>query len=100
MGMDKKLWGGAIHIVIYILNRCPTKIMQDSTPYEVWFDKVLYTWGSLAPHAKCISLAGWEIHQVYLCLYFEKSKAHWCYDLVANKLYINQDVIFNECRAY
>ena len=36
MGMDHTLWGEAIQTNVYILNCCPTKVMQHSTPYEAW----------------------------------------------------------------
>ena len=33
------LWGEAIHTAIHTLNRCPTKVVEGKTPYEVWTRK-------------------------------------------------------------
>lgn len=34
--LAKSFWAGAIHIVVYILNRCPTKAVKNMTPFEAW----------------------------------------------------------------
>jgi len=33
------LWGEAINTTIHILNRCPMKVVEGKTPYEVWIGK-------------------------------------------------------------
>jgi len=33
------LWGEAINTAIYILNRCPMKIVEEKTSYEAWIGK-------------------------------------------------------------
>jgi hypothetical protein len=30
-------WEDAVHKATYILNRSPTKMVKNSTPYEAWF---------------------------------------------------------------
>ena len=34
--LPKYLWAEAINTAAYIRNRCPTKILSDKTPYEMW----------------------------------------------------------------
>lgn len=34
--LPKFLWGEAVSTTIYILNRCPTKVIQSKTPFEAW----------------------------------------------------------------
>jgi len=35
-GMPNTFWAEAVYTVVYILNRCPTKTVQDKTPIEAW----------------------------------------------------------------
>jgi len=35
-GLPEKFWGGAVSILTYILNRCPTKRLEGKVPVEVW----------------------------------------------------------------
>ena len=35
----KSLWGEAVSTAVYILNRCPTKILKNKVPEEVWSGK-------------------------------------------------------------
>lgn len=37
--LPKSLWGGAVTIIVYILNRFPTKKLKKKVPEEVWSDK-------------------------------------------------------------
>ena len=34
--LPKKLWVEAVSTSVYLLNRCPTKRLEDKTPKEVW----------------------------------------------------------------
>ena len=52
VGLPKSLWGYALEIVVYILNRVSPKSV-DVTPYERWNNKKPYlsnmkVWGCLA----------------------------------------------------
>lgn len=38
-GLPKKFWAEAIHTTTYILNRYPTKAVQNQTPFEAWLKK-------------------------------------------------------------
>jgi len=35
-GMPNTFWAEAVYTTVYILNRCPTKEVQDKTPIEAW----------------------------------------------------------------
>ena len=37
--LPKFLWGEAVSTAMYTLNRCPTKVVEGKTPYEVWTGK-------------------------------------------------------------
>ncbi|CAA0832646.1 Uncharacterized mitochondrial protein AtMg00710, partial [Striga hermonthica] len=34
--MPKEFWAEAIYTTVYLLNRCPTKVVQNKTPIEAW----------------------------------------------------------------
>jgi len=34
--MPNTFWAEAVYTTIYILNRCPTKAVQDKTPIQAW----------------------------------------------------------------
>ena len=36
-GMPGWLWGEAVAMVVFILNRSPTRSVEGKTPYEVWY---------------------------------------------------------------
>ncbi|XP_072147915.1 uncharacterized protein [Setaria viridis] len=40
-GMPAILWGEAVVAAVYILNRSPTKALDDKTPYEAWHGRKL-----------------------------------------------------------
>ena len=35
-GLPKSLWAETVHIIVHILNMCPTKALKDKTPVEAW----------------------------------------------------------------
>jgi len=36
-GLPKKLWAEAANIAVFMLNRLPTKALQQRTPFEGWY---------------------------------------------------------------
>src|ERR1044072_4992381 len=38
-GMPNTFWVETVYIAVYILNICPTKALQDKTPFEAWSGK-------------------------------------------------------------
>ena len=52
-GLPLSFWGEALASLVHVLNRVPTSIAPDTTPYEVWFKRKpdvsnLRIWGCLA----------------------------------------------------
>jgi hypothetical protein len=39
--MSAVFWGEAVVMAVYILNRSPTKALNDRTPYEAWHERKL-----------------------------------------------------------
>jgi hypothetical protein len=35
-GLGLEFWGEAVNTVVYIKNRCPTKVLDSKTPQEAW----------------------------------------------------------------
>jgi len=78
--MSNKYWEKYIYIIVYKLNRCPTKAMKETTPLEAWptrkphvghlknFGFVIYVLVSKEERTK---LKFW-IH--YLCFSFKRRK--------------------------
>ena len=60
-GLPKKFWAEAAHTSVFLLNRLPTKALQQKTPFEAWYGykprlQNLKTFGCLCfcyiPHVK------------------------------------------------
>lgn len=49
-GLLNYLWGEAVAIAVYLLNRCPTKALPNSTPEEIWSGK--------KPDVRCLKIFG------------------------------------------
>jgi hypothetical protein len=52
-GMPAVFWGEVVVMAVYILNRSPTKALNDRTPYEAWYGRKpavshLWVFGCLA----------------------------------------------------
>jgi len=37
--LPKNLWEESVNVVVYILNRCPTKVVKGMLPIEAWTSK-------------------------------------------------------------
>nr|KYP34449.1 Copia protein [Cajanus cajan] len=38
-GLINTLWAEVVYITVYVLNKCPTKVVRDKTPIESWSRK-------------------------------------------------------------
>jgi len=100
----KFLWGEAISIAIYILNRCPTKAVQSKTPFEAWSGR--------KPNISYLRLFGCEAFSYIVskkrktlnqraekCIFMGYDSQHIGYRLYSpsyKAVLISRDVKFNE----
>jgi hypothetical protein len=90
------------------LNRAPTRSLQGITPYEAWHNKkpkvdYLRTFGCLG-HVKKVGPGVTKLTdrstKMMFIGYEKGAKGYRLYDLVAKKLHISRDVIFEENGAW
>uniref|UniRef100_A0A5B7BAZ6 Putative polyprotein n=1 Tax=Davidia involucrata TaxID=16924 RepID=A0A5B7BAZ6_DAVIN len=107
-GLPNNFWVEAVNTVVYILNRSPTKVVPNRTPYEAWngrkpdvnffrvFGSIAY---SLIPsqHREKFD----EKREKYIFIgYSDESKAYRLFDPKTKQLVISRDVHFNEMKAW
>ena len=108
MKLPLTFWAEAVRHAIYILNRVPTKALEDKTPYEALYNRkpnleYLRIFGCTAyakitiPHLK--KLDDRSIPMVYLGVE-EGSKACRLYDPVRRKKHVSRDVKFMETKPW
>lgn len=97
-------WADCILIVVYLINRLPTPILQKKSPYEVLFKQVpsyshLRTFGYLcfatdvSPSKHKFSLRA----RKYVFLGYPFSiKGYKLFDLESHSFFISSDVVFHE----
>jgi hypothetical protein len=105
MNVPSELWREAVCTTVYVLNRCPTKCLNDKTPYEAWHGRKptvshLRTFGCVA-HVKKVGpglnkLSDRSSKMVFIG-YESGTKGYRFLDPATNKLVVSKDVIFDEC---
>ncbi|KAM6582397.1 hypothetical protein CsatB_009399 [Cannabis sativa] len=107
-GLLKRFRAKAVSTVVYFLNRCPTKAVQNKTPIKAWsrrkpslkhlkvFDCICY---SHIPKEKRDKLDEKTAKGIFLG-YNTQSKGYRVYSLETNNLIISQDVKFDEDATY
>jgi hypothetical protein len=107
-GLPKRFWAEAVSTAVYLLNRCPTKAVQNKTPIEAWSRrkpsaKHLKVFGCICyshiPKEKRGKLDEKAEKGIFLG-YSTQSKGYRVYSLETNKLIISRDVKFDEDAAY
>lgn len=91
----------AVHIVVYLLHRGPTKVVSNITPEEAWFNKEMQV-----SHFRIFELILYVLvldekrckldpkcKQLVYVGYSDQSKAYRLLDISANKVTINKNVI-------
>ncbi|PKU66151.1 Retrovirus-related Pol polyprotein from transposon TNT 1-94 [Dendrobium catenatum] len=98
------LWTHALHTAIHIINRLPTRTLENKTPYESLFrippsydhlkifGCLCYPW--LRPYAKS-KLESFSKPCVFIG-YPPTQKGYLCLDPVTNHIYTSRHVVFNE----
>ncbi|KAG7528438.1 Integrase catalytic core [Arabidopsis suecica] len=106
--MPKRFWGDAVLTSCYLINRIPTRILNDQSPFQVLnnqspnidhlkvFGSVCFVFvpgdlrNKLEPKStKCVFIG-----------YSTTQKGYKCYDPVMNRYYVSRDVKFMEDEAY
>ncbi|KAK4401017.1 Retrovirus-related Pol polyprotein from transposon TNT 1-94 [Sesamum angolense] len=102
--LPKAFWAEAVYTAVYLLNRCPTKAVQNMTPIEAWSGKKLSAkrlrvFGSICyvhiPTEKRHKLEEKTEKGIFLG-YSTQSKGYRIYNLKTKKLIISRDVEFDE----
>jgi hypothetical protein len=97
-------WGEAGNTAVYVLNRCPTKSVDGTTPFKAWhlrkptvhhlmtFGCIMYVWNKtlhlkkLEEHGRKMIFVGYE----------SGSNAYRVYDPITKCVHVTCDVVFNE----
>lgn len=103
-GVQQSLWAEAVNTAAYLRNRCPTKILENKTPYEVWFNRKpniqhLRTFGSYAVALNKNKSGGkFEAKgEKYIMVgYSQVAKAYRLYNKSNRSVVERRDVLFDE----
>lgn len=102
-GVQQNLWAEAINTAAYLRNRCPTKILNDRTPYEIWFGRKpniqhLRTFGTYAVALNKAGTGKFEAKgKGYIMVgYSQVAKAYRLYDKDNHSIIERRDVLFEE----
>jgi hypothetical protein len=108
MAVPGPFWGEAVKTAVYLLNRAPSRSLNDVTPYKAWNGKKpnvqhLHTFGCTA-HVKKLGpglhkLADRSTPGIFVG-YEEGAKAYRVYNPVRERIYVTRDVAFEERRAW
>jgi hypothetical protein len=91
-------------IVVYVLNRCPTKSVDDMTSFEAWHGKKpvvhhIRMFGCIVfiqnttPHLKKLQ----DRVRKMICIGYESgSKVYRAYDPITKHVHVTRDVVFDE----
>ncbi|XP_073102473.1 uncharacterized protein [Elaeis guineensis] len=102
--MPKDFWGEAVNCAVYLLNRCPTKILEGITPQEAWSGykpniSHLKMFGCIAyahiPDQRRNKLDDKSLSCIFIG-YDPRSKAYKLYEPKEKKAIISRDVEFQE----
>lgn len=102
--LSKSYWAEAVSTAAYLKNRCPTRAVQDKTPYEAWHGK--------KPSVDHLRVFGCDAYahvpkddrgkfdtkarKCILLGYGEETKGYRLYDVNKMKVLYSRDVKFNE----
>ena len=107
-GIPYFLWGEAVHTAVYLLNRCPTKALDNITPFEAYSGRKpgiahLKIFGSLCyvhvPTQLRHKLEPKSMKGVFVG-YATCEKGYRIFDPISKKLTLSRDVTFDEDGAW
>ncbi|KAG7536931.1 Reverse transcriptase RNA-dependent DNA polymerase [Arabidopsis suecica] len=106
--MPKRFWGDAVMTACYLINRIPTRILKDKSPFEI-LNKLspnidhLKVFGSLCfvfvPGDLRNKLEPKSTRCVFIG-YSTTQKGYKCFDPINNRYHVSRDVKFMEDKAY
>ena len=108
MNVSARFWGEAVSTTVYVLNRCPTKSLDNVTPFEAWHKKKpnvshLRTFGCVA-HVKQngsgINKLSDRSSKMLFIGYESGTKGYRFFDPSTGRLVVSRDVIFEEHQAW
>jgi hypothetical protein len=97
-------WGEAVNAVVYALNRCPMKSIDDMTPFEAWHGRkpvvhhlrmlgcIVYVQNTMS-HLK--KLEDHDCKMIFIG-YESGSKAYRAYDPITKRVHVTRDMVFYE----
>ena len=106
--LPKNFWAKTMARTTYLLNRCPSKSVENMTPQEVWSGykpsvSHLRIFGCIAyaqvPETKRKKLDDHGEKCIFIG-YSEESKAYKLYNPLTNKVVVSRDVIFSEDESW
>lgn len=101
--MPNSLWGEAITIDAYVLNRCPIRILNNKVPKEVWsgkkpsvnyikvFDSICH---KHVPAATRKNLG--DKSEAMILVSYHKTWVYRLFNPISGKLLIHRDIIIDE----
>ena len=102
--LPKKYWGESVMTATYLINRTPTAVLKNKTPYELLYGSPLSyenlrVFGTLY-YARCISRNKDKFDpRSSRCVFlgYPMGKKGWVVcDLESDKLFVSRDVVFHE----
>ena len=102
--MPKCFWEEAINIAMYLLNRLPTKVVKNKTPFEAWYEvkpvvEHLKVFGSLChthvPYVKRDKL-DYKVEMRIFLGYNSTSKGYKVFNLKTKKVMVSKDIKVDE----
>ena len=105
--MTQSLWGEVVTIVVYILNRCPTKKLKNKVPEEVWSGKQpsvshLKVFGSICykhvPNVRRRKLD--DKSEPLVLVVYHKVGAYKLFNPINDKIVMSRDMVIDENSAW
>ena len=100
----KEFWAEAVDCAVYLLNRCPTRSLENKTPQEAWSGlkpniSHLKVFGSIAyahvPEQRRTKLDDRSTKYIFIG-YDSRAKAYKLFDPLSKKIHVSRDVEFKE----
>ncbi|GAU51256.1 hypothetical protein TSUD_412480, partial [Trifolium subterraneum] len=105
--LPKELWGEAVNTACYVLNRCPTKRLNNVTPEECWSGNKpnvshLKVFGSIAYRHVPDQLRSKldEKSEVMVLVGYHLTGGYKLYDPISKSIVISRDVIVDEMKEW